>query len=178
MAAIVVIMLTIDATLTLITSLTLPFLIVLVEYARRLMRASFRQIRVRLAAMNAFAQEHLTGIKVVQILGRGPAARREYDEINAGHRDAYLGNIRADASMYALVEAIGSVAIAVLIWYAAGHRPDNVEMIGVIVVFIEYTNKFFVPVRDLSAKYAVMQGAMAASERIFQLLDTKEWDGN
>ncbi len=174
---IVVIMLLIDPALAALTFLTLPLLVVLVEYARRLMRASFRQIRVRLAAMNAFAQEHLSGIKVVQLLGRSDIAKREYDEINAGHRDAYLGQIRADASMYAIVEAIGSVAIAVVIWYASGHRRESIAMIGVVVVFIEYINKFFVPVRDLSAKYAVMQGAMAASERIFQLLDTKDWDG-
>jgi ATP-binding cassette subfamily B multidrug efflux pump len=178
MIAIVVVMLLIDWQLTLLTFITLPFLFVLVEYARRLMRASFRQIRVRLAALNAFAQEHLSGIRVIQLLGRGPIARKEYDEINAGHRDAYLGQIRADASMYALVEAIGSVAIAFVIWYAAGHRTGNIEMIGIVVVFIEYTNRFFTPVKDLSAKYAVMQGAMAASERIFQLLDTKEWDGD
>ncbi len=177
MLAIVVVMLLIDWQLALLTFVTLPFLFVLVEYARRLMRASFRQIRVRLAAMNAFAQEHLTGIRVVQLLGRERTARREYDEINAGHRDAYLGQIRADASMYALVEAIASVAIAFVIWYAAGHRSGNIEMIGIVVVFIEYTNRFFTPVKDLSAKYAVMQGAMAASERIFQLLDTQEFDG-
>jgi ATP-binding cassette subfamily B multidrug efflux pump len=185
MLAIIVIMMTIDVTLTLLVFVTLPFMIVLVEYARRLMRASFRLIRVRLAAMNAFAQEHLSGIKVVQLLGRSETAKREYDEINASHRDAYLGQIRADASMYAIVEAIGTVAIAVVIWYAAGHRAGSANddavavaaMIGVVVVFIEYINKFFVPVRDLSQKYAVMQGAMASSERIFQLLDTKEYDG-
>ncbi len=177
MIAIVVVMLTIDPALTGLTFLTLPALIVLVEYARRLMRASFRQIRVRLAAMNAFAQEHLSGIKVVQLLGRSTTAQREYDEINAGHRDAYLGQIRADSAMYAIVEAIGSAAIGVIIWFAAGHRAESIPMIGVVVVFIEYINKFFIPVRDLSAKYAVMQGAMAASERIFQLLDNDEPDG-
>ncbi|MBX3158307.1 MAG: ABC transporter ATP-binding protein [Deltaproteobacteria bacterium] len=177
MVGIVVIMFLIDPAMTLLTFTTLPLLIVLVEYARRLMRASFRQIRVRLAAMNAFAQEHLSGIKVVQLLGRASTASKEYDEINAGHRDAYLGQIRADSAMYAIVEAIGSVSVAAVIWYASGHRIETIEMIGIVVVFIEYTNKFFIPVRDLSAKYAVMQGAMAASERIFQLLDTKEWDG-
>ncbi|HLL24323.1 MAG TPA: ABC transporter ATP-binding protein, partial [Kofleriaceae bacterium] len=176
MIGIVAIMFWIDAALALLTFLTLPLLVVLVEYARRLMRASFRQIRVRLAAMNAFAQEHLSGIRVVQLLGRPQRAQEEYNDINAGHRDAYLGQIRADASMYAIVEAIGTVAVALVIWYAAGHRADNIEMIGVVVVFIEYINKFFVPVRDLSQKYAVMQGAMASSERIFQLLDTQEWD--
>ena len=85
--------------------LTLPLLFVLVEYARRAMRKSFRQIRVRLAAMNAFAQEHLFGIRVVHLLGRGTIAQREYDEINAGHRDAYLLQIRADAAMYAAKRA-------------------------------------------------------------------------
>src|SRR5262249_50105508 len=90
----------------------------------------------------------------------------------------YLGQIRADAWMYALVEAIGTLAIAVVIWYAAGYRgASEAALIPTLWAFIEYINKFFVPVRDLSQKYAVMQGAMAACERIFQLLDTKELDG-
>ncbi len=174
---IIAIMLSIDVELSLMTFATLPLLFVLVEYARRAMRKSFRQIRVRLAAMNAFAQEHLFGIRVVHLLGRGRTAQREYDEINAGHRDAYLLQIRADAAMYALVEAIGYIAIGLIVWWASGHRAQDIATIGLVVVFIEYINKFFVPIRDLSAKYAVMQGAMAASERIFQLLDTEEYDG-
>jgi ATP-binding cassette subfamily B protein len=174
---IIVVMLSIDVDLSLMTFATLPLVFVLVEVARRAMRKSFRQIRVRLAAMNAFAQEHLFGIRVIHLLGRNRTALREYDEINAGHRDAYLLQIRADAAMYALVEAIGYIAIGLIIWYAAGHRLENAATIGVVVVFIEYINKFFIPIRDLSSKYAVMQGAMAASERIFQLLDTQEFDG-
>jgi ATP-binding cassette, subfamily B, multidrug efflux pump len=178
MTAIVALMLWMDATLTVLVLLTMPFLVVLVEYARRLMRESYRQIRVRLAAMNAFAQEHLSGIKVVQLLGRAATAQREYDEINAGHRDAFLGQIRADAWMYAIVEAISTLAIAVVIWYAAGYRAaSDAHLIPTLWAFIEYINKFFGPVRDLSQKYATMQGAMAASERIFQLLDTNEPDG-
>jgi len=176
--AIVVIMMIVDVELSLMTFVTLPLLFVIVEYARRAMRTSFRQIRVRLAAMNAFAQEHLFGIRVVQLLGRGKVAQREYDEINAGHRDAYLLQIRADAAMYALVEAIGYISIGGVLWWASGHRAQDALMIGVVVAFMEYINKFFEPIRDLSAKYAVMQGAMAASERIFQLLDTDEPDGN
>ncbi|HEX4450173.1 MAG TPA: ABC transporter ATP-binding protein [Kofleriaceae bacterium] len=174
---IVVVMIDIAWSLSLMTFLTLPLVVVLVEVARRAMRKSFRQIRVRLAAMNAFAQEHLFGIRVVQLLGRSAIAQREYDEINAGHRDAYLLQIRADAAMYALVEAISYIAVGLIIWYASGHRAADAATIAVVVAFIEYVNKFFIPIRDLSAKYAVMQGAMAASERIFQLLDTHEWDG-
>jgi ATP-binding cassette subfamily B protein len=174
---IVVILLTKDVQLTLMTLVTLPLLFVLVEVARRAMRKSFRQIRVRVAAMNAFAQEHLFGIRVLHLLGRGKIAQREYDEINAGHRDAYNLQIKADAAMYALVEAISYIAVGLIIWWASGHRSEDAATIALVVVFIEYINKFFIPVRDLSAKYAVMQGAMAASERIFQLLDTEEWDG-
>jgi ATP-binding cassette subfamily B protein len=176
--AILCILLFKDVSLTGMVCLTLPLLFIVVEYARRAMRVSFRQIRVRLAAMNAFAQEHLFGIRVVQLLGRAQIAQREYDEINAGHRDAYLLQIRADAMMYALVEAIGYTAIGLLVWWAAGHRAQDAATIGVVVAFIAYVNdKFFPPIRDLSGKYAVMQGAMAASERIFQLLDTEEYDG-
>lgn len=175
--AIIIIMFAIDIRLSLLTLSTLPLVFVLVEVARRAMRKSFRQIRVRLAAMNAFAQEHLAGIRVIHLLGRGKIARREYDEVNAGHRDAYLLQIQADAAMYALVEAIGYIATGLIIWWAAGHRIEDAATIGVVVVFIEYITKFFIPIRDLSAKYAVMQGAMAASERIFQLLDTEEYDG-
>ena len=187
--AIMVILLAIDVQLSLMTFATLPLLFVIVEYARRAMRTSFRQIRVRLAAMNAFAQEHLFGIRVVQLLGRGQIAQREYNEINAGHRDAYLLQIRADAGMYALVEAIGYIAVGGVLWWASEHRllplaganaspAQTAAAIGLIYKFYEYINRFFEPIRDLSAKYAVMQGAMAASERIFQLLDTDELDGN
>ena len=179
MIVIIGVMFVIDWRLTLLVLGTLPLMFMLVEYARRLMRASFRQIRVRLAAMNAFAQEHLSGIKVLHLLGRQTTALSEYDEINAGHRDAYLGQIRADAAMYAIVEAIESVAIGLVLWFVAG-RPNDasmIETVAIIAMFIEYLRKFFIPVRDLSQKYAVMQGAMAASERIFQLLDNDEPDG-
>jgi len=179
MIAIVGIMLWIDVRLTLVTFVSLPFLLVLVNYARQVMRRSYRAIRVRLAAMNAFVQEHLSGVRVVQLFQREAAARREYDEINAGHRDAYLESIRADAMMYALVEAIGVFAFALVAWWASrrlGASADDAAMIGTIAAFMQYIDKFFLPVRDLSAKYAVMQGAMAATERITQLLDQHEPD--
>jgi ATP-binding cassette subfamily B protein len=175
-----------DAELALMTFATLPLLFVIVEYARRAMRTSFRQVRVRLAAMNAFAQEHLFGIRVIHLLGRGRIAQREYNEVNAGHRDAYLLQIQADAGMYALVEAVGYIAIGGAMWWASTHRigpladqspVQTAATISLIVLFIELINRFFEPIRDLSAKYAVMQGAMASSERIFQLLDTDEFDG-
>jgi len=181
MAVIVVIMLVLDWQLTLLTFTTLPLLWMLVRYARGAMRRSFREIRLRLAAMNSFVQEHLSGIRVVQFLGRAATAKRQYNDINAAHRDAYLESIRADAAMYAMVEAIGILAIGLVAWFAArrlgADAKSAVVAVGTVAVFIEYINKFFIPVRDLSAKYAVMQGAMAAAERIANLLDTNEPDG-
>jgi ATP-binding cassette subfamily B protein len=173
--AIVVMMLVLDPWLTLISFVTLPVLAFLVDYARRLMRRSFRAIRVKLAAMNAFVQEHLSGIKVVQLFGRQRPATKRYNQINGEYRDAYLGAIRADASMYAGVEAIGVISVACVAWYAGGHLGAGIT-VGLVVAFIEYINKFFIPVRDLSAKYAVMQSAMAATERIVGLLDASEPD--
>jgi ATP-binding cassette subfamily B protein len=140
------------------------------------MRTSFREIRVKLAAMNSYLQEHLSGIKVVQLFGREVRAARDYDRINAAHRDAYLGAIRADSGMYALVEAIGIASAASIVWYAGTRIGEGVLTVGLIVAFVEYVNKFFIPVRDFSAKYTVMQSAMASAERIVALLDTQEHD--
>ncbi len=133
------------------------------------MRASFREIRVQLAAMNAFVQEHLSGIKVVQLFGRadarGARLRRASTPATATPTSA---RSRADAAMYAMVEAhrhrVGGRHRLVR---RRPHRRRRVLTVGMVVVFIEYVNKFFIPVRDLSAKYTVMQAAMAATERIF-----------
>ncbi|HKE15357.1 MAG TPA: ABC transporter ATP-binding protein [Kofleriaceae bacterium] len=174
--AIVGMMLYLNVVLTLITFLTLPLLLLVVDWARRIMRTSFREIRVKLAAMNAYIQEHLSGMKVVQLFGREARALRDYDRINVAHRDAYLGAIRADSGMYALVEAIGVGATASIAWYAGGKIGEGVLTVGLVVAFVEYVNKFFIPVRDFSAKYTVMQSAMASAERIVALLDTQEPD--
>lgn len=179
MLGILAIMFTIDARLSVVVLLTFPFLYWVVDYARRAMRGSFRAIRQRVAAMNGHAYEHLAGIRVVQTLGRQAAAAREYDVLNAGHRDAYLDSIRGDAVMYAVVEMIGVLAIAAVgLWIARGlgAATSTVATIGVVVVFIEYCGKFFLPIRDLSAKYTVLQSAAAALERLRQLLSHDEPD--
>ena len=175
LVAIVVIMLSLNAKLALMTFLTMPLLFILVNYARTVMRRSFREVRAKLAAMNSHVAEHLSGIKVVQLFRRERVSGDEYDRLSAGYRDAYFDTIRADAAMYALVEAIAVTSIACIVWYAGGNLSDTLT-VGLVVAFIEYINKFFIPVRDLSAKYAVMQSAMAATERIMGLLDTDEPD--
>ncbi len=174
--AIVSMMFYLNVKLTLITFVTIPILIVLVSYARQLMRSSYRQIRVKLAAMNTHVQEHLSGIRVVQLFCREESSARAYEEINRDYREAYEGSIRADASMYAIVEAIGVSSAAAIAWYAGSTIGEGVLSIGLIVAFIEYVNKFYIPIKDFSSKYAVMQSAMAAAERIVALLDTEEDD--
>jgi ATP-binding cassette subfamily B protein len=173
--AIVGMMLALDVRLTLFTFVTLPILIVLVGWARNVMRSSFRAIRVKLAAMNAYLQEHLSGIKVVQLFAREEKAAAAYDRINGEYRAAYLGAIKADAWMYAVVEALGICSAAAIAWYASGDIGAGIS-VGLVVAFVEYVNKFFIPIRDFSAKYTVMQSAMAAVERITSLLDTEEED--
>jgi ATP-binding cassette, subfamily B, multidrug efflux pump len=176
LVAIVGMMLYLDVGLTLITFAALPVLVVVVDWSRRVMRRSFRAIRAQLAALNSFAQEHLSGIKVVQLFGRAQVASRSYQAINLAHRDAYLGSIRADAAMYAVVEAIGIGSAAAIAWHAGGRIGQGALTVGLVVAFVEYVNKFYIPVRDFSAKYTVMQSAMAATERIVALLDTEEPD--
>jgi ATP-binding cassette subfamily B protein len=113
---------------------------------------------------------------VVQLFGREARASRDYDRINTAHRDAYLGAIRADSGMYALVEGIGVASAASIVWFAGAQIGEGVLTVGLVVAFVEYVNKFFIPVRDFSAKYTVMQSAMASAERIVALLDTEETD--
>ena len=174
--AIVCVLIVLNAKLTLFAFAALPIVVLLVAYARRLMRSSFREIRVKLAQMNAFLQEYLSGIRVVQLFRRERRALADYDQINAQYRDAYFDAIRADASMYAGVEAVGAISVACIAWYASGNVADGVLTVGLVIAFIEYIQKFYVPVRDMSAKYTVMQSAMAAAERIIGLLDTHEPD--
>src|SRR5262249_564303 len=136
--AIVGMMLYLDIRLTLITFATLPLLFLLVAWTRKVMRASFREIRIRLAAMNAYLQEHLSGIKVVQLFPRERGAVEEYDEINHAHRDAYLGTIRADAVVFALVEALGIASAASIAWYAGARIGETDLTVGLVVAFVEY----------------------------------------
>jgi ATP-binding cassette, subfamily B, multidrug efflux pump len=173
---IIVMLFILDARLAMLTFLALPILGVIVEVFRRRMRDSFRLIRQKVAELNAYVGERVGGIKVVQLFTRERDVARGLDAINAEHRDAYFSSLKADASLYAVVEMLGSVSVAAIVWYGGARVASGALSFGLVVAFIHYTEKFFVPVRDLSAKYAVMQAAMASSERIFQLLDTNEPD--
>jgi ATP-binding cassette subfamily B protein len=176
LVGIVGIMLWMNLKLSLVTFSILPILIWTVFTFRRKMREAFRDVRARLANLNAFLAESIGGIAVVQLFSREKTEQCEFTRLNAAYRDANLPVITWDASLYALVETLATVAVGLIIWYGGGEIVQKTLSFGVLVAFIKYIDMFFSPIRDLSAKYSVMQGAMAALERIFHLLDTEKHD--
>jgi len=176
LAMILVAMFAIDWRLALFSMGAAPILFAIAAYFRRWVRDAFRDIRVRLARMNAFLQEHISGMKVVQAFAQEPKVAGDFDVINVEYRRANSRAIAADAALYSIVEAVGSIAVAGLLWHGGSRMVAGTLTVGVVVAFIEYLGKFFQPIRDLSTKYTVMQQAMAAAERVFTLLDTREPD--
>jgi ATP-binding cassette, subfamily B, multidrug efflux pump len=167
----------IDWRLALFSMASAPVLFAIAAFFRRWVRDAFREIRLKLARLNSFLQEHLSGIKVVQVFAREARVYGEFDVINVDYRRANARAITADAALYSIVEAVGAVAVAGLLWHGGRRIAGGTLTIGVLVAFVEYLGKFFAPIRDLSTKYTIMQQAMAAAERVFQLLDTNEKDG-
>lgn len=158
--------------LALVSLALIPPMAVAINFFRVKARQTYRQIRERIARINAYLGEAISGMAVIQLFAREEKSYREFDELNAAHRDAYhLSNIY-EAALYSMVEAAGSVSVALLLWYGGGEALHGVIGIGMLVAFKEYIHRFFVPLRDFSQKYAVMQSAMSSAERIFQLLDT------
>lgn len=174
LAGIVGIMLWMNPKLSLVTFAVLPLLLYVVFAFRNRMRTSFREVRSRLANLNSFLAESIGGMAVVQLFNRQAAEQREFTRLNAGYRDANLPVITWDAALFAAVEALSSVAVGLIVWYGGGEILRGSLTFGALVAFIQYIEKFFAPIRDLSAKYSIMQGAMAALERIFGLLDVEE----
>jgi ATP-binding cassette subfamily B protein len=154
--------------LALVSFLVVPMLAACAVAFRRGIRDAFRKVRVRIARINATLQETVTGMKVVQLFTREARNQREFETMNAEHRDAWNNSIRYDAALFAAVEIAGGISVAVIVGYGAGFATA-----GTLYVFIDWMRRFFMPLRDLSAKYSVMQSAMASTERIFQLFDTE-----
>jgi ATP-binding cassette subfamily B protein len=171
LAGVVAVMLWIDWRLALVTFAIVPVLFAVAAYFRLRARDAYREVRRRLARLNAFLQESLSGMAVIQLFAREAHERREFERRNRDYRRALFGSTVFEASLYAAVEALGSVALALLVWYGGGRIVEGALSFGVLVAFMQYTNRFFLPIRDLGAKYTVMQSAMASAERIFGLLD-------
>jgi ATP-binding cassette subfamily B protein len=174
LVGIVGIMLWMNLKLSLVTFIVLPMLLYIVFTFRLKMRKSFREVRARQSNLNSFLAESIGGMAVVQLFNRQRTEQKEFTRLNASYRDANLPVITWDASLFAAVEALSSVAVGLIIWYGGGEIIRGTLTLGALVAFIQYMEKFFSPIRDLSAKYSIMQGAMAALERIFGLLDVEK----
>ena len=150
----------------------LPLILIVTLTFRTKVRRSFRDIRTRLARLNAFLNENLTGMSTVQILNR---ERRNFDQfsaINANHRDAHLQTVFYHAMFFPTLELVGAVAVSLIVWYGGRQVMWTGITLGTLVAFIQYTQRFFRPISDLSEKYNILQQAMASAEHIFDLLDT------
>ncbi|MBM4165968.1 MAG: ABC transporter ATP-binding protein [Ignavibacteria bacterium] len=168
---ILIFMFMMDVKLSLVTMSVLPLLVLVTMWFRKGARDAYRQVRTQLARINTFIQEHITGINVVQIFRREENEFQKFKRINQAHTDAHIRSVFYYAIFYPAVEIISAIAIGLILWYGGGEVMQQTISLGVLISFIQYTEMFFRPIRDLSEKYNIMQSAMASSERIFALLD-------
>ncbi len=171
LAAIMGLMLYVDWRLALVAFAVMPLVYLTARIFRRSVRDAFVDIRVRLARLNSYLQERLSGIRVVQLFGRERAMAGEFGTINQEHLQAHLRSVRIYAIFFPVVEVLTSVALALLLWYGGLRALGGTLTIGVLAAFIQLTRRFFQPLQDLSEKFNLLQSAMASSERIFGLLD-------
>jgi ATP-binding cassette subfamily B protein len=171
LVGIVAFMLWMNWQLAIASLLLMPVMIFAIDYFRRMARVTYREIRERIAKINGYLQESISGMSVVQLSAREEAAFAEFERLNGDHRDSNHLSNKLEASLFAIVEAVSTVSIAAMLLRGAWLHQAGLIELGTVVAFIQYIQQFFVPIRDFSAKYAVMQSSMTAAERIFALLD-------
>jgi len=157
--------------LALVSFLVLPLIVLVTQWFRRNVREGYRTVRGWIARINAFLQENITGMSTVQLFRREPRNFARFEEINAKHRDANIESIFYYAVFYPAIEVIGALSAAIIIWYGGGRVLQGALTLGALVAFVQYSQRFYRPISDMSEKFNVMQAAMASSERIFTLLD-------
>ncbi len=172
LTGIMIVLLVLDWRLGLIVLAIVPFIGVATAIFRMKARDGYRRVRIAIAKINAFLQEHITGMSVVQLYNRERKSAERFDLINREHLQANLDSIMAYAIFYPIVELLSATAIALIIWYGGGQVLTGILTLGALIAFIQYSQRFFRPIADLSEKYNILQSAMASSERIFKLLDT------
>jgi ATP-binding cassette, subfamily B, multidrug efflux pump len=149
----------------------LPLIVLITQWFRRNVRESYRIVRGWIARINAFLQENITGMSTVQMFRREALNFARFDDIDRKHRDANIESIFYYALFYPAVEAVSALASALIIWYGGGMVLRTMLTLGALVAFLQYAQRFFRPISDMSEKFNVLQSAMASSERIFTLLD-------
>jgi ATP-binding cassette subfamily B protein len=172
LAGILLIMLQMNWKLALITFGVLPLIFWATMIFRTKVRDSYRRIRTAIARINSYLQEHVSGMIVLQLFNREKRTYDRFSEINASHMEAFKDAILAYSLYYPVIEVLSSIAVASIIWFGGLDVIRGVATLGVLVAFMQYAQRFFRPIQDLSDKYNILQSAMAASERVFKLLDT------
>ncbi|MBI2027867.1 MAG: ABC transporter ATP-binding protein [Deltaproteobacteria bacterium] len=160
--------------MTLTSFLVLPLLVVVALYFRKKMRWAFRNIKHYVGHLNAYLAEHLNGMEVVQSFNQEKNTFVEYENINRKVMGFHFKNISYDSILFSVVEALGTLTIVLLIWFATDNLIQGIVTAGTLIAFIEYLERFFIPIRDISEKYAVMQSGFASLERIFGILENQE----
>ena len=173
LAGIIGAMLLMNWKLALVVFTTVPLLVLATAIFRAKVRVSYRKVRMRLARINAYLQEHLQGVEVVKLFNVETKEFKGFDRANKDHFEAHLQNLFYYAVFFPAVEFIGAIALALILWYGGLGIIAGTVTFGVVVAFVQYSERFYQPIRDLSEKYNVFQAAMVSSERIFDLLDTK-----
>jgi len=172
LAGIMIVMLAMNWKLALVAFSVLPLIVLITQWFRRNVRDTYRTVRVWIARINAFLQEHITGMSTVQLFRQEGRTFDRFDEINRRHRDANIASIFYYAVFYPAVEIVGALAAALIIWVGGGDVLAATLTLGSLVAFLQYAQRFFRPISDLSEKFNILQAAMASSERIFAVLDT------
>ena len=173
LVGIMAVMLAIDWRLALVAFSVLPFMAWAAHWFRTNVRESYRQVRTLVARLNAFLQEHLTGMATVQAFNQEARTEARFERINREHRDVNIRSIVYYASFYPIIELLASVSAALIIWFGSGWAQDGTVSLGVLVAFLQYSRRFFQPISDLSEKFNILQAALAASERVFGVLDER-----
>jgi ATP-binding cassette subfamily B protein len=171
LVGIVAIMMTLNMKLALWALCTIPPLLLVVNFFRVRMRRTFREMRERLAALNAYLSESLAGMSVVQLFTRERESRREFDQLNRQSRDVQMLANVYEAGLFSITELLSSVTVAVIFWVGGGEAVRGLIGLGTLVAFFEYAQKFFMPLREITGKYTTLQSALAAAERIHGLME-------
>ena len=173
LGVVIIAMLRLSPGLTLFLLAVLPLVVLATMRFRRSVQESYRRIRVAVAGINSYLQEHVSGFAVLQLFNREERSKTEFERINRDHMDAFKDAILAYGWFYPLVEFLSMFALGMLLSYGTFRIRSGALSVGVLVAFLQYGLRFFSPIQDLSEKYNILQSAMAASERVFKLLDTK-----
>ncbi len=174
LAGICVALLVLNWKLALVTFAVMPALFLVSRWFQVALRGAYREIRSRVSVLNAYLQERISGIQVIQLFAREEKSLGEFRERSRELMTTHLKSIKLDASLFAFVDGMSYLVAALLLWWAAGPVMEESLTLGALVAFIDYVRRFFQPIRDLSQKFATLQSGLASAERVFGLLDETE----